>query len=237
LLSLSNTVLKASRRGDSALDRKLTLYGSTVLGIFATVTENVAFVPEGVPDAVAQQIEDVLQVRIVPVSLAGSSIVGSLLCGNCTGFVVSKYAHPSEIEELREFGDVQPFPSLMNACGNIILANDTAAIVHPLLSDRAVAVIRETMQVDVQRSTIAGLETVGMAGIATNKGVLVHPKVSDAEIAILEDVFGLPVDIGTVNFGSPLIGAGLLANSSGYLAGADTTGHELGRIEDALGFL
>ncbi len=201
------------------------------------MTENVAFVPEGVPDLVAQQIEDVLQVRIVPVSLAGSSIVGSLLCGNCTGFVVSKYAHPSEIEELREFGDVQPFPSLMNACGNIILANDTAAIVHPLLSDRAVAVIRETMQVDVQRSTIAGLKTVGMAGIATNKGVLVHPKVSDAEIAILEDVFGLPVDIGTVNFGSPLIGAGVLANSSGYLAGADTTGHELGRIEDALGFL
>jgi translation initiation factor 6 len=159
------------------------------------------------------------------------------LCGNCTGFVVSKYAHPSEIEELREFGDVQPFPSLMNACGNIILANDTAAIVHPLLSDRAVAVIEATLRVDVQRSTIAGLNTVGMAGIATNKGVLVHPKVSDAEIAILEDVFGLPVDIGTVNFGSPLIGAGVLANSSGYLAGADTTGHELGRIEDALGFL
>ena len=201
------------------------------------MTENVAFVPAGVPDAVAQQIEDALQVRIVQVSLAGSSIVGSLSCGNCTGFVVSKYAHPSEIEELHEFGDVQPLPSLMNACGNIILANDTAAIVHPLLSDRAVAVIRETMQVDVQRSTIAGLKTVGMAGIATNKGVLVHPKVSDAEIAILEDVFGLPVDIGTVNFGSPLIGSALLANSSGYLAGADTTGHELGRIEDALGYL
>ncbi|NOQ33306.1 MAG: translation initiation factor IF-6 [Methanosarcinales archaeon] len=219
------------------MDRKLTLSGSTVLGIFATVTENVAFVPAGVPDAVAQQIEDALQVRIVPVSLAGSFIVGSLSCGNCAGFVVSKHTHPSEIEELREFGDVWPLPSLMNACGNIILANDTAAIVHPLLSDKAVAVIRETMQVDVRRSTIAGLKTVGMAGIATNKGVLVHPKVSDAEIAILEDVFGLPVDIGTVNFGSPLIGAGLLANSSGYLAGADTTGHELGRIEDALGFL
>ncbi len=201
------------------------------------MTESVAFVPAGVPDLVAQQIEDALQVRIVPVSLAGSFIVGSLSCGNCAGFVVSKHTHPSEIEELREFGDVWPLPSLMNACGNIILANDTAAIVHPLLSDKAVAVISEAMQVDVRRSTIAGLKTVGMAGIATNKGVLVHPKVSDAEIAILEDAFGLPVDIGTVNFGSPLIGAGLLANSSGYLAGSDTTGHELGRIEDALGFL
>jgi len=208
-----------------------------VLGIFATVTENVAFIPAGVPDAVAQQVEDVLQVRIAQVSLAGSFIVGSLSCGNCAGFVVSKYTHPGEIEELQEFGDVQPLPGLMNACGNIILANDTAAIVHPLLSDRAVAVIRETMKVDVRRSTIAGLQTVGMAGIATNKGVLVHPQVSDAEIAILEDTFSLPVDIGTVNFGSPLIGSAVLANSSGYLAGADTTGHELGRIEGALGYL
>ncbi len=60
---------------------------------------------------------------------------------------------------------------------------------------------------------------------------------SDSEIEILEDVFDLPVDIGTVNFGSPLIGSGLLANSAGYLAGADTTGPELGRIEDALGFI
>ena len=219
------------------MDRKLTLYGSTVLGIFATVTENVAVVPAGVPDTIAQQIEDALQVRTVRISMAGSFIVGSLSCGNCTGFVVSKYAHPGEVEELREFGDVQPLPSLMNACGNIILANDTAAIVHPLLSDRAVKVIEATLQVDVRRATIAGLNTVGMAGVATNKGVLVHPNVSDAEIAVLEEVFSLPVDIGTVNFGSPLIGAGLLANSSGYLAGADTTGHELGRIEDALGYL
>jgi translation initiation factor 6 len=28
----------------------------------------------------------------------------------------------------------------------------------------------------------------------------------------------------------------VLANSSGYVAGSETTGHELGRIEDALMF-
>ncbi|RLI16358.1 translation initiation factor IF-6, partial [Candidatus Bathyarchaeota archaeon] len=38
------------------------------------------------------------------------------------------------------------------------------------------------------------------------------------------------------NFGVPLIGAGLLANSKGYAAGAETTGYELGRIEEALRF-
>jgi len=45
------------------------------------------------------------------------------------------------------------------------------------------------------------------------------------------------VDVGTVNFGSPLVGSGILANSRGYVAGDETTGPELGRIEDALGFM
>jgi translation initiation factor 6 len=76
-----------------------------------------------------------------------------------------------------------------------------------------------------------------MTAVVTNKGLLAHPRITDAEIAICEELFGLPVDIGTVNLGSPLVGSGLLANSRGYVAGDETTGPELGRIEDALGFL
>jgi len=76
-----------------------------------------------------------------------------------------------------------------------------------------------------------------MTAVATNQGILAHPRISEAEIAVLEDLFGLPVDVGTVNFGSPLVGSGLLANSHGYMAGLDTSGPELGRIEDALGFV
>jgi translation initiation factor 6 len=34
-----------------------------------------------------------------------------------------------------------------------------------------------------------------------------------------------------------MLGSGMLANSNGYLAGSDTTGPELGRIEEALGFI
>ena len=89
----------------------------------------------------------------------------------------------------------------------------------------------------VEKGTIGGLKTVGMAGVATNMGLLVHPRISEEEIAVLEKLFGLPVDVGTVNLGSPLVGSGVLANSKGYLAGIETSGPELGRIEDALGFL
>jgi len=221
------------------MDRKLMIGSSPVLGVFATVTDNVALVPIGTPRETTKQIEDALCVQVMQTTIAGSFVIGSLVCGNCSGFVVSKYVYAEETRSLQELGDinVQAIPDVMTAVGNIVLANDTAAIVHPDLPDRAVKTIADTLQVDVRRATIAGLKTVGMAGVATNKGVLVHPRVSDSEIDILEDVFDLPVDIGTVNFGSPLIGSGLLANSAGYLAGADTKGPELGRIEDALGFI
>ncbi|RZN35291.1 MAG: translation initiation factor IF-6 [Methanosarcinales archaeon] len=221
------------------MDRKLTIGSSPVLGVFATVTDDVALVPIGTSRVATEQIEDALRVRVMQTAIAGSFVVGSLVCGNCSGFVVSKYVYAEETRALQELGDVnvQVIPDVMTAVGNIVLANDTAAVVHPGLPDRAVKAVADTLQVDVRRATIAGLRTVGMAGVATNKGVLVHPGVSDSEVDVLEDVFDLPVDIGTVNFGSPLIGSGLLANSAGYLAGADTTGPELGRIEDALGFI
>ncbi len=76
-----------------------------------------------------------------------------------------------------------------------------------------------------------------MTACATNKGILVHPGINQYELEQLEKIFGLPVDVGTVNTGIPLIGSGILANSKGFIAGGETTGHEMGRIEDALGII
>ncbi|MEM4782516.1 MAG: translation initiation factor IF-6, partial [Halalkalicoccus sp.] len=57
------------------------------------------------------------------------------------------------------------------------------------------------------------------------------------ELDFLEELLDAYADIGTINYGRPLVGSGLVANASGYVAGRDTTGPELGRIEDALGYL
>jgi translation initiation factor 6 len=76
-----------------------------------------------------------------------------------------------------------------------------------------------------------------MAAYATNKGVLAHPKATEAELAKLDEMFDVPVNIGTVNYGSPLVGSALLANTKGYVVGTESTGIELGRIEDSLGFV
>ena len=42
---------------------------------------------------------------------------------------------------------------------------------------------------------------------------------------------------GTVNLGTGFVSIGMIANDNGYLAGEKTSAYELGRIEEALGFL
>jgi translation initiation factor 6 len=76
-----------------------------------------------------------------------------------------------------------------------------------------------------------------MAAVVTNKGCLCHPKVTETEKQLLEKVFDVNVMIGTVNHGFPMIGSGLVANTKGAIIGKMTTGIEMGRIEEALGFL
>ncbi len=220
-----------------ASDKRLKIVGSSLVGVFARCTEKVVLVPnETEPGAIAS-LEEGLKVASVRLLAAGSSVVGSLIAGNSNGFVVTHHAGDEELRLLRAHGKAARLPARINAAGNVILANDQAALVHPGLSARACETVAETLGVTVVKGTIGGLKTVGMAAVATNIGLLVHPRVSEAEIAVLEDLFELPVDVGTVNFGSPLVGSGLLANSRGYFAGDETTGPELGRIEDALGFL
>ena len=97
--------------------------------------------------------------------------------------------------------------------------------------------IEETFDVSVEKGTIASLKTVGMAAVVTNNGCLCHPKVTNEEKNVLKSVFNVDVMIGTVNHGVPLIGSGLVANSKAAIVGNLTTGIEMGRIEEALGFL
>lgn len=220
-----------------ARDRRLKIAGSSLLGVFARCTEQVVLLPIETSSELVEILEADLGVAAERTLAGGSAVLGSLVCGNSQGFVVSQQSTEEELKKLSRYGRVARLPGKINAAGNIILANDSAALVHPGLSAKACEVVSRTLGVEVVFGTIGGLKTVGMTAAATNRGLLVHPRISEAEIAVLDDLFQLPIDVGTVNFGSPLVGSGVLANSRGYFAGEETTGPELGRIEDALGFL
>ncbi len=215
--------------------RRINIQDSPVIGAFATCTENLALVPLGTPTKTCDKLEQWLQVNVVRTLVNGSTIVGSLCRGNSNALLVPKNAGIGKKNDIDiPFFD---FPGRLNAVGNVVLANDSAALVHPDLSDRSLEVVEKALKVEVRRGTIGGVKTVGMSGVATNKGLLVNPRATASELEMLEELFEVPVDVGTTNYGTQMVGSGVIANSKGYVAGSKTTGHELGRIEDALGFL
>jgi translation initiation factor 6 len=228
--------IRRKREASKIMIRTVDIYDTPIIGVFATCTEDVALVPPLTKPETCSLLEDSLDVKVVETLVNGSVVVGALSRGNSYGFLVSYGTDASELQKLTGI-QVEILPDKLNAVGNIVLANDSAALVHPDLSDRAIETIVRTLKVEVYRGTIAGIKNVGMAGVVTNKGLLVHPKVTPSERETLERIFELPVNIGTTNFGTQMLGSGLLANSKSYLAGSDTTGPELGRIEEALGFI
>jgi translation initiation factor 6 len=233
-------------RGERAIQRFFNLDGSSFIGVFATCTETMVLVPPRASPRTVAELEHALQVKAFQITIAETSLLGCLVAGNSNGFLCSPYTLDSELQRLDALACAAGLPPVqlsrlpkgdqMTAAGNIILANDSVALIHPDLSEQTVAVVKDTLGVEVYKGTLGGLKTVGMAAVATNRGVLAHKYATHAELTFLEDIFGLPVEIGSVNFGIPLIGAALLANSKGFAVGAETTGPELGRIVDALGF-
>ena len=213
------------------------LLGAPNIGVYARVFEDVAVVYPGAPREFTEALEEELGIGIVFTSIQGSAIIGSLVSGNSQGLVVSGLATSDEVAALEDYRDVLLLEGSMNAAGNVILANDCVAAVHPDMEIDVAEEIGSFLSVPVVRLSLGGIKTVGMAGYATNQGILVHPRTTEAEIAALEKVVALPVGLGSVNMGSGLVGTGVLANSKGYIAGSFTSGFELGRIEEVFGFL
>ncbi|HDS62649.1 MAG TPA: translation initiation factor IF-6 [Methanofollis liminatans] len=208
------------------------------IGVFARAFEEFAVVPPTASEEFTVAIAEALDVEVVKTTIQGSSIIGSLLAGNSSGMVVSGLVTEDERAVLSEYGEVMTLGTTMNAAGNVILANNTFAGVHPEMPIDVAEEIGTFLGVPVRRLTFGGIKTVGMAAVATDHGVFVHARSSDTEIERLAGCTGdLQIGAGTVNMGSGLVGTGVLANSKGYIAGIRTTGFELGRIEEVFGFL
>jgi translation initiation factor 6 len=213
--------------------------GSAYVGVFARATDDCLLVRPDVDDDLREACAEELGVPAVETRIGGSGTVGALATGNENGLLVSSRIRDRERDRIAAVVDlpVTELPGRINAAGNVVLANDHGAYVHPDLPREAVQAVEEGLGVPVERGRLGNVNTVGTAAVATNRGVLCHPKSTDEELDALEELLDVPADIGTINYGGPLVGSGLLANEHGYIVGQDTTGPELGRIEDALGYI
>ncbi|MDO5821192.1 MAG: translation initiation factor IF-6 [Methanobrevibacter sp.] len=218
--------------------KRMNLTGSPNLGVYISVNDEVAIVPFNLSTEVEDIIKETLEVDTIKTSIAGCNLNGALAVGNSNGFVVSPYINEKELQTLEDAGlNVSLMPGKYTAVGNIIAANDHGAIVGPKVGEKAVKVIEDTLKVPVEISSIADSNIIGSSSLVTNKGFLVHRDATYEELDFVEEVFKVEGNIGTVCKGMPLVGACGIANSQGAIVGESTTGPEMARLEESLGFL
>jgi len=218
--------------------RRINLTGNPNLGVYISVTDQIAIVPFNFPEIMEDSIKEALEVDVIRTTISGSNLCGALSCGNSKGLIVSPYTFDKEIDLLEEAGiNVAIIPDKYTAVGNIIAVNDNGAIVSPLISEKSIKIIEEHLDVRVERLEIAGFNIIGSLATVTNKGALIHREASESELKFVENVFKVDADIGTVGEGINLVGACSIANSYGAIVPENSTGPEMARIEEALGFL
>ena len=218
--------------------KRVDIVGNPNLGVFILATDDLAIVPYNLLDEKADIIKEALEVDVVKSSISGSSLIGSLAVANSNGIVVSPHVLDREIKQFEDLGlNVATIPGQYTAVGNIVAANDKGAIASPFLSDEAVEVIEETLDVKVGTSSMVGSDIIGSLIKVTNKGFLISKNAVSSEVNFCREVFGVEGDIGTVGKGISLVGACIIANSNGAIVAKDSTGPEMARVEEALGFL
>ena len=183
------------------MERTITFAGDPNIGVFTRVVGDIAIIPPESPAEYKAAVKAALQVELVETTIQGSSIIGSLVAGNSRGLVVSGLATDEEVAILSKHRKVFLLHESMNAAGNVIMANDTFAAVHPDMPVDMMHAIGEFLEVEVFTLVLGGVKTVGMAGVATNKGVIVHPRATDQQIARIEAVAKVPVGTGSINMG------------------------------------
>ena len=217
---------------------KKNFFGNPFIGLYFATSDSTLIIP---PQATKKQIDsysEILDTNPIKTTIAKSNLNGLFIALNSNGIVVPKLATKKELNELKKSGlNICVLDTPHSAIGNNILTNDKAAIINPEITETQAKQIEDCLGVEVIQREIAGLKTVGSICITTNKGLLAYNNINENELKELEKIFKVKGGIGTANMGVSFIGICLTANSNGFIIGELTSGYEMQRIDEALGFL
>jgi len=210
---------------------------SNEVGVFARLTNSYCLVALGGSENFYSIFESELaeHIPVVHTTIGGTRIIGRVTVGNKHGLLVPSICTDLELQHLRnslpDTVKIQRVEERLSALGNCIACNDYVALVHTDLDKDTEEMIQDTLQVDVFRATIANNVLVGSYSVLTNQGGLVHARTPVQDMEELSQLIQIPLTAGTVNRGSDVVGAGVVANDWAAFCGNDTTATELGVME------
>ncbi|MCX8194680.1 MAG: translation initiation factor IF-6 [Candidatus Micrarchaeota archaeon] len=211
-------------------------FGNPHVGLFAKASDSLAVVDVASSPKLLASLEKT-NVPLIRATFGGGGLSGIFLALNSNGAVVSSHCSPEEIRLLKSQGiNVLLSPPQFSAAGNNIAANDKGAVVNPQLPRKFIAQVSDCLGVEAVPMKVAGYLTVGACVLATNKGFAAHNRISGEELKELHSILRVSGVNCTANTGVPFVPICAVANSHCAIVGESSTGFEVGRLAEALGF-
>lgn len=210
----------------------LSFYRDPNIGLYGKATDK--FLLLGLPIE-ERLVKEVLGVKSLRISVAGTEFVGLFIALNSNGVILPRVTMQAEVKKFKELGlNTLILTSNYTAVGNLVAVNDKGAVISKLFSRRERGKIEDTLAVETVFGDIAGMPIVGSCCFATNKGCLLHRDAKEDEVELVESVLRVRVSKATLNFGSPFVSSGIIANRRGALIGDRSTGPEISRVMEGL---
>ena len=220
---------------------KINFKGDPNIGLYAIATDSFVLIGEELNKKQKELLKEVLQVPIITSKIYGTPFAGIFCAGNKELLFVPDIIFDKEFKSLKKqlkgIVKVKKFKTIHTALGNTILINDKYAIISDDFSNTEAKKIEKLMKVKIKKINIAESNVPGAYGTLTNKGAIFGSIISDPNVKELEKYLKFEVGIGTVSMGSSIISSGVIANSNGFLVSDNSSGFEIGRIDESLGFI
>ena len=157
------------------------VFGSPNIGVYCFANEKIAIVPPGLTKRKMGQIAETLGVEVCSTTIGGSTLVGALVTGNSNAVLVPHTIREYELSRIVEHANAVVVDSKWTALGNVVLTNDSGALIHPESSEELITAINDELKVKPTFGKLGNLPFVGALAVATNKGAMLSPNTLDEE--------------------------------------------------------
>lgn len=207
---------------------KYSYKGDSNIGFYATVTGDKIL---AAPDFDSSHFPS----KSVETFIARTRLVGLYTAGNSNCIIVPRNLSEHESGKINDSEiNIRVLETRRNALGNMILANDKGAVISPRIKEKKPE-IEQSLKVEAVVSEVAGLPNPGVCGVCNNRGAVLHREANEKEAEKVKQALDLErIDIGSINLGSPYMGAGALATDERILVGENTSGPEIGRLDQVM---